>query len=288
MTLTKNQLTPLFITSLLFFTSCKKDKNVDCYEKEVKQLSFGFETTLEDWVALGGSGERANETDIEISNDTSYAGSKSVKFTVSPSSFINSGVRSELTFDPNIQEGNEIFWEYRVFIPVNYQDVYLFDSSNKSNWQLMGQWHDQPDECIGQTWNTMPSQSPPIGIYYSFLSSVDPSYDSLMNEAIENNIYGIDTTWDNVSILNLVYNNESIAIKKINKGEWIHLKFRTRWSTNNGGFIQGWINDTPFTNGLVYGKNMWNKASHYFKFGLYRNPTIPYTNSIYYDEIKIY
>lgn len=286
--LAKIRLSTVLIISVLFFTSCKKDKNNDCYEKEVKHISFGFETALEDWVSLGGSGERANETDIEISSDTAYDGSKSVKFTVSPSSIVNSGVRSELTFDPNIQEGDELFWEYSVFIPADYQDVNLYDSSNKVNWQLLGQWHDQPDACIGQTWSTLPSQSPPIGVYYSFLSNTDPSYNTLLQEAIDNNIYGIDSTWNNVSVLNLVYNNESIAIHKINKGEWVHLKFHTKWSTNNDGFIQGWINGDPFTDGLVHGKNMWNKASHYFKFGLYRNPTIPYTNKIYYDEIKIY
>lgn len=278
----------ILIIFILFSTSCKKNQDDDCYEKELKYISFGFETTLEDWIALGGSGERATENNIQISNETSYTGLQSVKFTVSPNSFVNSGVRSELTFDPDIQEGDSFFWEYSLFIPADYQDVYLYDSSNKVNWQLMGQWHDQPDECIGQTWNTLPSQSPPIGVYYSFLSSDDPSYDSLLDEAVQNNVFGFDSTWNNISVLTLIYNNETIAIHKINKGEWVHLKFYTGWSTNNDGFIQGWINSEPFTDGLVSGKNMWNKASHYFKFGLYRNPNIPFTNIVYYDDIKLY
>lgn len=286
--LTKMRFVLILTVFVLCFSSCKSDKEVDCYEKELRAISFGFETSLNEWAALGGSGEMANETDIQITSDVAHAGSQSVKFAVSPESYVNSGVRAELTFDPRIREGDEIFWEYSVFIPVDYQDVSLFDSTGTSNWQLMGQWHDQPDECNGQTWNTLPAQSPPIGIYYSFLSQSDPSYAELLSDAIQNNIFGVDSTWDEVSFLSLVYNNETIAIQKINKGEWNHLRFHTKWSTNNDGFIQGWINDTPFSNGLVNGKNMWNKASHYFKFGLYRNPTIPFTNEIYYDEVKIY
>jgi len=276
------------MTILLISVSCKKDQNIDCYEKELKNISFGFETSLEDWKELGGNGERAFESDIEISTDNSSSASKSVKFTVSPNSIVNSGVRSELTFDPNIQEGDEIYLEYSMFIPNNYQDVYLHDSLGKVNWQLMGQWHDQPDECIGQTWNTLPSQSPPVGIYYSFLNTADPSYDSLRQEAIQNEIFGFDSTWNNVSVLTLSYNKKTVAIQKINKGEWVNMKFHIKWSTNSDGFIQSWINGNSFTNGLVYGKNMWNKASHYFKFGLYRNPNIEYINSVYYDEFKIY
>lgn len=279
---------PILAVGLLSFSSCKSDEQVDCYEKHLKAFSSGFETSLNEWAALGGSGEMANETDIQITSDLAHAGSQSVKFAVSPESYVNSGVRAELTFDPHIREGDEIFWEYSVFIPLDYQDVSLFDSTGTSNWQLMVQWHDQPDECVGQTWNSLPAQSPPIGIYYSFLSQSDPSYAGLLSEAIQNSIFGVDSTWDEVSVLSLVYNNETIAIQKINRGKWNHLRFHTKWSATNAGFIAGWINDTPFTDGSVNGKNMWNKASHYFKFGLYRNPTIPFTNEIYFDEVKIY
>ena len=282
-----NKIQILILFALLVF-SCKKHDNNDCYKKESKYISFDFETSLENWQTLGGRGERAIESDIKISTDTFYSGTKSAKFTVSPNSLVNSGARAELTFDPNIEEGDVIFWEYSIYIPANYQDVNLYDNSNKVNWQVMGQWHDQPDECIGQTWNILPSQSPPIGIYYNYLNNSDPSYESIMNEGLQNNIFGFDSSWNHTSVLSLVYNNETIAIKEISKGQWIHLKFHTKWSTGDDGFIQGWINETPFTNGQVYGRNMWNRASHYFKFGLYRNPTIPYTNFIYYDDIEIY
>lgn len=101
-------------------------------------------------------------------------------------------------------------------------------------------------------------------------------------------MYGFDPSWDEVSIFALVYGGETIALTAVQKDEWIRLKYHIKWSLEGDGFMQAWINEEPFTDGRVLGSNMLNKASHYFKFGLYRNPTIPFTNSIYYDSVEIY
>lgn len=279
----------LYLGLLLFFFSCKKnDAESTCYEKELLSINFDFESTLEDWVNLGGSGDRKFESDIEITNDHSSSGNSSVKFSVSQASYVNNGVRAELTFDQQIEEGDQTIYEYSFFIPNSYQDVWLKDAYGQPNWQVIGQWHDQPDECIGETWNNYQGNSPPIAIYYNYFDQNDPSFQETMEDAISQNIFGLDTSWNQISTISLIYGGEPIAITQIEKGEWNRLKFRINWSTSNSGNIEAWINNSSFTNGIVYGKNMINKASHYFKFGLYRNPNITYTNTLYFDDINIY
>ncbi len=262
---------------------------MECGDRELRSLSFGFESSLEDWINLGGNIEAKHSTDIEISSDTFNQGSKSVRFSVSPDSYINRGNRAELTFDQMIKSGAETFYMYSLFIPDDYQDVGSIKADDgKPNWQILGQWHEQPDECLGETWDDIANNSPPIAIYYNYLTKSDPEYLNLLADPEFMNLYGVDTNWDDVSTLALEYGGNTVAIHEINKGAWIDLKLHIKWSEGNDGFIQAWIDNKMLTNGIVIGSNMLNKASHYFKFGLYRNPTIPYTNEVYYDDIEIY
>jgi len=283
-----NKLT-LIILGATFLFSCKSDELPDCPEKELRALSFGFESDLLEWVTKGGQIELKDSAHFEMSEETAYTGLKSAKFTVSPDSYVNSGVRSELSFDQQIEEGDETYYEYSILIPKDYQDVSGIRAKDGApNWQIIGQWHDQPDECIGQNWDDIAGNSPPVALNYNYLTKSDDEYLKLMADPGFNSIHGFDYAWDSVSTISLTYGEQTIAIAKVNKGEWIRIKFHIKWSTAQEGFIQAWVNNSDFTNGKVRGSNMLNKASHYFKFGLYRNPTISFTNSIYYDDLVIY
>ncbi len=286
----KNLASYIAILMLPFFIlGCKKDK-VPAEAKPIKNIFFGFETTLEDWVALGGGGERNEDDDIMISSDTKSEGNYSCKFTVSPSSIVAGGNRAELTFDQNAV-GDDVSWyEYSFYIPTNYQDVALNDNSGTVNWQVLGQWHHQPVFADGEDWNSYTGEnaSPPIAIYYNYFDTTDIHFQNILQDPASNAIHGFDPSWHKTSTISILYGNSPIAISEIKKGEWITLKFNIKWSENNDGYIQVWKNGITMTNGKVYGANMINKASHYFKFGLYRNPTIPYTNSLYYDDINIW
>ena len=263
----------------MFLISCKGGEEVECPERELQQIQFDFELELQDWVDLGGTVEMKNAGDVQITSDSFYSGSKAAKFTVSPDSYVNNGNRAELAFDQQIKEGEVTTYEYSVLIPSDYQDVNSLKAEDgKPNWQVLGQWHDQPDICLGETWNDLGSNSPPIAIYYSYLTKEDPEYLKILSGSEISEIYGADPNWDNVSVLTLDYGGKTIAISQIEKGTWYRLKFDIKWSQGDDGHIQVWINDEPFSDGLVSGSNMHNAASHYFKFGLYRNPTIPYTN----------
>ena len=272
------------LTCMVF--GCRKEQA----NTPLKNIEFKFETFLDDWVALGGSGERNDEDDIAISTDTMSEGDSSCKFTVSSTSIVSSGNRAELTFDQNAVEGDESWYEYSFFIPENYQDVLLNDNTGLVNWQVLGQWHHQPVTSEGEDWDSYTGEnaSPPIAVYYNYFDITDVNFQSILQNPIANSVYGFDPNWNEVSTISIFYGDNSIAINEINKGEWIRLKFNIKWSENNDGFIQVWKNGNELTDGKIYGANMLNKASHYFKFGLYRNPTIPYVNNIYYDHIKIW
>jgi len=272
------------LTCMVF--GCRKEQA----NTPLKNIEFKFETSLDDWVALGGSGERNDEDDIAISTDTMSEGDSSCKFTVSSTSIVSSGNRAELTFDQNAVEGDESWYEYSFFIPENYQDVLLNDNTGLVNWQVLGQWHHQPVTSEGEDWDSYTGEnaSPPIAVYYNYFDITDVNFQSILQNPIANSVYGFDPNWNEVSTISIFYGDNSIAINEINKGEWIRLKFNIKWSENNDGFIQVWKNGNELTDGKIYGANMLNKASHYFKFGLYRNPTIPYVNNIYYDHIKIW
>ncbi|WKN31683.1 hypothetical protein PZB74_22305 [Porifericola rhodea] len=84
----------------------------------------------------------------------------------------------------------------------------------------------------------MAGNLPPIALYYNYLTKTDHAYlDLLLNPKIIN-IYGQDTTWNEVSVISIEYGGKTIAMAKVNKGEWVSLKYHTKWSQKSFGFIQ--------------------------------------------------
>ncbi|WKN31682.1 hypothetical protein PZB74_22300 [Porifericola rhodea] len=65
--------------------------------------------------------EVKDSSNISISNDVALSITKSAKFMVSPESYLNGGVRSELNFDQQIDEGDETFYEYSIYMPTVYK-----------------------------------------------------------------------------------------------------------------------------------------------------------------------
>jgi hypothetical protein len=274
---------------ILFTAGCSNHE--DKIVKQLPGLKYGFEKDLNEWIELGGSGERKFDADIAISSDLAYEGSGSVKFRVTPESYVGKGTRAELTFDQGAVAGDESWYSWSFYLPETYQDVPLEDSTGAPNWQVMGQWHHQPDVSKGETWDDYPQQgkSVPLLINYHYLSDQDPAYQALKQDPRTLALFGFDPTWSEVSVIALGVGDPpvSVAIARIEKGRWNHLKLHINWSEQEDGFVQAWLNDQPFTNGRHYGQNMLNKVSHYFKFGLYRNPTIPFTHKLFYDQVEI-
>lgn len=196
--------------------------------------------------------------------------------------------RAELVVDNGDPVGSEAFYGWSFAVPPDYQDSDV--------WQILAQWHHQPDTEEGETWETA-SRSPTIALQYQ--------------------------AWEGQTQLAVVlYGGEGkekklIALGTIDRGRWIDLVFHVRWSLGADGFVEAWMDDQPMTpwNGVdhkVYGPTMYNALPHIFKFGIYRGwrparvrrfepsaarrlrvalpierePIAP-ENSVYVDEVRI-
>ncbi len=71
------------------------------------------------------------------------------------------------------------------------------------------------------------------------------------------------------------------------RGKWMDFKFKVRFSRQNNGQIEGWMNDKQIINykGITgyTGRGYAEQSKFYFKMGLYRN-VMPERMSIYIDE----
>jgi hypothetical protein len=200
---------------------------------------------------------------VQIVDDYQRRGNHAVKFTLGPKDIVNNGNRSELRYqdyDPNI---SEVYYSWSVMLDSNYIDT--------GKWQILGQWHDQPDESIGETWDTYPPNNPPISLHY-----------------LNGYMYAI------VSEPQGKYENASKRSKKkrVELGKWIDIVFHIYWSLEEDGFVTVWIdgeNVTPY-NGKdykIYAPTIFNRAGNYLKIGLYRASGATVTNTVYFDNVKI-
>jgi len=69
--------------------------------------------------------EVKDSSNISMSNDVALSVPKFAKFMVSPDSYLNEGVRSELNFDQQIEEGDETFYEYSIYIHLRIIRMHL-------------------------------------------------------------------------------------------------------------------------------------------------------------------
>jgi hypothetical protein len=280
------------LLALLFLCACT-DRSEERAGKQTSRsnLEFGFETTLEDWVALGGSGERAFDRDIVITREEAYSGEACVRFTVSAESVVARGTRAELTYDDQAGPGEERWYAWRILIPTGHPDVPMDDADGEPNWQLMGQWHQQPVVVDGEDWDnfTGKGESPPLALNYLRFRQDDPNFQRWRRDPRLLNVPGFDPDWNGVSVFMLTYGTPPVpvAVRPVSKGTWHEVVVRVRWARDDSGLVQAWLDGVDMADGPVRGPNMWNRASHYFKFGLYRNPDIPQTVSVYYDDIRI-
>lgn len=182
----------------------------------------------------------------------------SAEFWTSPFSGIKSS-RSEIQIFKVAPTEKEIYYGWSVKIPEDYIE--------SPDWQVIGQFHDQPDYEKGETWDNYPANSPPVSMTY------------------KNGKIGLT--------VNVPYGNvtEVISERKISKGKWTDIILRIYWTTNSTGYIEAWINNIAMTDnsGTIsrYNfRNLYNKYGNYLKIGLYRSNEIKTKNIVYFDEIK--
>ncbi len=81
-------------------------------------------------------------------------------------------------------------------------------------------------------------------------------------------------------------------LKKISieKGQWYTIKLHVKWSQQDDGFVEGWINDESLTpsNEKVFGANMYTNLPRDFRIGVYRGHDLQTVNSVLFDDVKIH
>ncbi len=239
----------------------KNDENVTAMDGDFIFISTDFETQniFPPWE------KQCNPESFSIVSKTPRKGTYCAKFSIdsseywtSPSSGIKSA-RSEIQIFKVAPAQKEIYYGWSMKIPEDYIE--------SSDWQVMGQFHDQPDYENGETWENYPANSPPVSLTY------------------KNGKIGVT--------VNIPYGNgsEVISERSITKGQWTDIILHIYWSANSNGYIEAWINDVPMTDnsGTItrYNfRNLYNNSGNYLKIGLYRSNEIKTKNVVYFDEIK--
>jgi len=271
---------------------------LNCYAKALKSLYEDFEddtaTFKAYWIAsVGGWEADATYPDsIITTTEQHYEQSQSIRFKVYADSDYG-GERAEITFDQYIEEGDETYYSYCLFIPSTWTDFATIYSGDGSNYYFtaLGQWHAQPDQCIGEDWGSWSSGPPPVALYYDYIQQSDATFVQYWKtNPIYTSCYGFNPNWDNQSTIHILDNVAGlpVAFAAISKNTWYKIDYHFKWSRYGDGFIEATINGGNFTDGKWYGANMENKASNYFKLGYYRHNYASWTNQVYYDQLNIY
>lgn len=239
---------------------------IGCDKKEPKNDDYIFiSTDFETQDIFPPWEKQCNPESFSIVSESPRKGNFCAKFLIDSSEYWTSpysgikSARSEIQIFKVAPAEKEIYYGWSVKIPEDYVE--------SSDWQVIGQFHDQPDYENGETWDNYPANSPPVSLTYK-------------NEKI-----GLT--------VNIPYGNgsEVISERSIIKGQWTDIILRIYWSTNSNGYIEAWINNIPMTDnsGTItrYNfRNLYNNSGNYLKIGLYRSNDIKTKNIVYFDEIK--
>ncbi|NPV00380.1 MAG: hypothetical protein HPY53_03255 [Brevinematales bacterium] len=193
---------------------------------------------------------------IEVQSNIVRTGNYAVRFTILPGVTWHTGNRTEMAYFNMDPYGEEVYYGWSCMLAPGYTD--------NGKWQIIGQWHDQPDPFSNDSWSSFPRNSPPISINY------------LSNKVYLNVLYsGIKAKvmWENG--VNVSY------------GAWFDVVVRVKWSMYGDGFVEGWVNGTNLYPERIYSKTVVNRVGNYLKIGLYRDEDAAGTNIVYYDEVKI-
>lgn len=166
-------------------------------------------------------------------------------------------------------DGRPVFYGWSVYFPL---DFYFNHSVEQDGFNIVGQWFHRPE--VGQSWEEWENNhggkkgSPSVSIRYAELEDGTTGLGVLTRPSV---------------------NSQSTLIgeRAIRLGEWNDIIFEIKWSMENDGYIQAWLNGGSFTDGKYIAKNMYTSTPKNLKLGLYRGPNVLSENTIYYDEIRI-
>jgi len=247
------------LIGVIAILSCKTNNVVDVDNGPVALARLNFEASNHDpWEG------QYNARNFEVATDPDSTINKCGMFQIfendvywkSPSSGIETA-RSEIQLPNSGKCYTTMFYGWDFKIATDYVE--------SDKWQIIGQFHDQPDASAGETWHNYPANNPPLAIRYE-------------NGYVVIAVY----SWDTEGVMD-------IARAAISKGSWNKIKIKTHWSTGSDGTVEVWLNGQKMQasggQSVYTARNCFNKACNYLKIGLYRDKAITTKAIVYYDNV---
>lgn len=175
---------------------------------------------------------------------------------------IHSGIRSEVSIDFPFSEGETVEYRWSIMLPKN---DFAGAKINRGEWWIIGQWHDQPDPYLGETWSTYKASPPPVAVYIE----------------TRNGVLGIGLQ----TMRNKVFKKHNWV--PIPLDVWINLDVTIHWSQAELGFVSLRIDKEAQHDVISLGSNMLNNYQHYLKLGQYRSPRFEKKSVIYIKDVQI-
>ena len=280
----------LALASLLVAAACgSRSGDETCPPPPVSEIRANFDVgdLANVWP---GELEVSSPESLDLVTTPARRGARSLGLSAHQGSTANGGTRAELTWDPGDRAGSTAYYAWSVWIPPDWPDIdRVKDPSGRPNWQILAQFHDQPDCQLGETWDDYAGkgQSPPISLQYFWLTREDPDVQAVFDQGTAERVVGLTEASRERPQQGLLVGvpPELRAVAPIEKGRWYDLRLAVSWSSGESGRVEWTLNDVTVVNHA--GRNMLNAASHYFKVGLYRNPEIVPDQRLFLDEIFV-
>lgn len=249
-------------------------REATCPEPSPPEIEGSFDDGgLESWP---GTIERPDPTALELSSSVTRRGGGALSLRVRQGQLVNGGTRAELAFDAGDRAGTTAYYAWSLRLAPDWPDIdRVEDAAGRPNWQILGQFHDQPDCELGQTWEDYEGigASPPVSVQYLWLTLEDPRVRAVFETGAASSVVGLDMSVLERPLLGLFVGVplELRAVAPIDKDRWHDIELAIRWSQSDDGEVRFGVDGRDVA--TWRGRNMVNAASHYFKVGLYRNPT---------------
>jgi len=225
-----------------------------------------FVSTFDDGDLSGWGLDRARPEAIEIVARPTRAGSGAVQLTLEPGDRAAMKERVELRLRDHYLErrhagqGQEAWYAWSLLLPEELSDP------EPGQFQMLAQWHHRPVPYEGRK-NFVVVGAPPLAVQLEPHAGRSALF--LLGRASERE------------------DPRVLGMREIERGAWIDLLFRVRWSTGDDGEVEAWLDGRPWTDGAVRGVNLYNPIGNYLRLGLYRKRGGEGTDRIYVDEVRI-
>ena len=203
--------------------------------------------------------EAASDTSVSILAPPAAmtgSGTRALRCLVIPQDAANHGNRAELARYQVAQFGDDVYYGWDLFVPLEDPDDY--------GWQIVAQFYQLPDFKRGETFDFW-FIHPPVTLV------LEPGKLVLMGN---------------------VPSEKRLAETAFTKGVTHRIFLHVR-PTDGEGLVELWLDSVSILSGATAfrGPTLWNKAGAYLKLGLYRGAPgqtqAPSSNSLWIDNVKM-